>query len=237
MEYTFYYNDINSLDYGLHITGNPEIDAPEDDIEEVEVPGRDGVLIKKNNRKKPVTISLPCNTTSSASYWWDSFRQIKDWLTDSGILQFDDDTEHFYKVLNCTVTSHKRDHWKTSTLTAKFTCEPYMYLVSGQSEYDPDDVLENPYDICHPIYTIKGSGNCTLTVNGNSMSAAVNGTLIIDTEREIAYTSDLEVSNTAVTGDYAGLYLISGTNTIDIASSDDSALDFDITVQPNWRCR
>lgn len=231
MQEYFYFNDESCEDYDVIIAGNPDIEIPEDDTDEITIPGRDGSLFVSNGRKEPITISLECDFISdSKDEWWEAFRKVKSWLTGSGTLQFDDDGDYFYNVLQCTASGHKRQHWKLGTFTVKFTCIPYMYLSSGLTEYDYTEVLTNQYDVCHPIYNITGVGSCTLTVNGNAMTAWVTSNLTIDTERMIAYTDDGEVSNTAVSGNYDELYLESGTNTITITSG------FTLTVIPNWRC-
>ena len=77
----------------------------------------------------------------------------------------------------------ERTSRRLGKFTAEFTCDPYSYLVSGQQSYSVDDVLYNPYMISHPIYRISGTGSCTLTVNGNTMQATVNGNITIDTDR------------------------------------------------------
>lgn len=55
---------------------------------------------------------------------------------------------------------------------------------------------------------------CTLTVNGNTMTANVGQNLTIDTDRMIAYRSDGTLNNTQVTGNYEDMYLLNGENEI-----------------------
>ena len=69
---------------------------------------------------------------------------------------------------------------------------------------------------------------CTLTVNGNEMTANVGQNLTIDTDLMIAYRQDGTLQNTAVTGDYEDLYLVPGDNVISITSG------FDLKIIPNW---
>ena len=186
--------------------------------------------ITRKNRYKPSTNDVSMNFKSAAGTWHDAYRAAKGWLTGSGWLYFSDDEEHWYKVLYCLIAEPERVYRLLGRFTARFVCDPYQYLVSGMEEYDPDDVLENDYAVCHPTYLIIGVGDCTLTVNGNEMSAYITNNLYIDTDRQLAYTTDGEVSNTAVSGDYEELYLKEGTNTISVTSG------YTLTVIPNWRC-
>ena len=46
------YGGVNSADYGIYITGEAVYNAPERDVEFVEVPGRNGALTLDNERYK-----------------------------------------------------------------------------------------------------------------------------------------------------------------------------------------
>ena len=71
---------------------------------------------------------------------------------------------------------------------------------------------------------------CTLTVNGNEIKANVGQNLTIDSDLMMAYRKDGIVMNTSVKGDYDGLWLNAGDNTITITDG------FELKIQPNWRC-
>lgn len=91
------------------------------------------------------------------------------------------------------------------------------------------DVLWNQYLTCHPTYKITAEGMCTLTVNGNTMTANVGQNLTIDTDRMIAYRSDGTLNNTQVKGNYEDMYLLNGENEISFSGGE-------LKVIPNWRC-
>ena len=91
-------------------------------------------------------------------------------------------------------------------------CDPFTYIESGTLEYNAQDLKLNPYDISKPVYKITGEGVCTLTVNGNEMTANVGQNLTIDTDLMIAYREDGILQNTAVTGEYENMYLKAGEN-------------------------
>ena len=87
----------------------------------------------------------------------------------------------------------------------------------------------NALDRCCPIYRIVGKGVCSFSVNGNWMHATVDGEIIIDTEREVAYKPDGEKASRKITGDYEQLRLVSGKNELMTGSA------FDFYITPIWR--
>ena len=108
--------------------------------------------------------------------------------------------------------------------------DPYTYLESGNGLYTAAQITENIYELAKPDYLIEGEGVCTLTVNGNEMTANVGQNLTIDTYREVSYRTDSGANNNiAVSGDYEGLFLPTGSVEISITSG------FEL-IRPNWRC-
>ena len=95
-----------------------------------------------------------------------------------------------------------------------------------------DGAQHEIYNVAH-VTTKDGfketEGMCTLTVNGNTMTANVGQNLTIDTDRMIAYRSDGTLNNTQVTGNYEDMYLLNGENEISFSGGE-------LKVIPNWRC-
>lgn len=88
--------------------------------------------------------------------------------------------------------------------------------------------IVNEYCRCRPTYRIIGNGKCYLAVNDGGMEMSVDGYMIIDTERRIAYKEEKNLSH-MVKGDYDDISLKEGANRI--------ALDggFEAYITPNWR--
>lgn len=227
--YNILYKGVNCSRFGIIPARRPSVPAPEIRVTETEIPGRDGVLVETDGCYGTITIPVEFNYLVPSEKWMDAYRKAKRWLTGSGWLVMEDDQDYMYKVLYVKITDTERTSRRIGKFTAEFTCDPYAYLVSGQQEHSVTDVLYNPYMLSHPVYKITGEGVCTLTVNGNTMSANVGQNITIDTELMIAYREDGTMQNTEVTGDYEKLYLQEGENTITVTSG------FEVTVQPNWR--
>ena len=215
--------------YGVIPVRRPDIPAPEERIEEISVPGRDGILTSSEGLYDTIVIPVEMNFMCSKRDWSGVYRKAKKWLSGSGKLRFSDDPGYFYKALFCRVTSTERTSWRIGKFTAEFTCDPYIYSDEGEKEFEASDSIYNPGAVCHPLYRIAGEGLCTLTVNGYEFTANVGQEIIIDSDRQISYKNDGQSLNTDVTGDYAKLWLPPGDNTV--TGSD----GFAVSITPKWR--
>lgn len=224
------YNEKSCLEFGILPVTRPSIPAPEENIEEITIPGRDGALIESEGSHKPITIPVEFNFFTDPEKVNEKYRAAKKWLSGSGYLKFSDDGSAFYKVLYVKITDVERTSKRIQNFTAEFTCDPYTYMDSGKYEITDFENIYNPYSVSHPEYLITGEGNCTLTVNGKTMEANVGQNLTINTDLMLAYRTDGEMQNTQVTGNYEDLYLAEGENQISISAG------FEMTVIPNWRC-
>lgn len=227
--YNISYKGTNCSLFGIIPVRRPSVPAPEIRVTETEIPGRDGVLVETDGCFGTITIPVEFNYLVPPDKWMDAYRKAKRWLTGSGWLILGDDQEYMYKVYYCKITDTERTSRRLGNFTAEFVCHPYAFLVDGQQEYDIADVEYNPYMVSHPTYIIFGSGACTLTVNGKTMTATVNQQITIDTERMIAYNAQMINQSSLISGDYEDLYIKEGDNTITVSEG------FEMKVIPNWR--
>lgn len=227
--YSVSFNGANCLQYGILPVRRPDIPAPEEEIEEITIPGRDGILTEPGGRYLPIVIPVEFNFLQEPEKWAGTFRAAKKWMRGSGDLEFSDDMHYLYKVYYCKVTDTERTSHRIGKFTAEFTCHPYQYVREGQREKSIEEIKQNPYYLSHPIYKITGEGVCKITMNGKTVSANVGQNIVIDTEQMLAYRTDGTMQNTAITGDYEDLYLQEGNNEISITTG------FDIKIIPNWR--
>lgn len=244
-------------DFGLLVAYRPSIPSPERDLEEISIPGRDGTLTIDNKRYNNIEIPIDFNYIGKEDEWAQKWRAAKKWLSArNALLFFDDDIHHFYVVKYVRLSENQRKTNRIGYFTATFVCSPYNYLISGKAEkeqvmrqeylctVDGKRILSttgasimsqskcvevtNPYEDCAPIYRIVGNGKYSLSVNGKHMSFSVDGELIIDTEREIAYSGEKNL-NTTLAGCYKDLILLPGKNKIE------SSGEFSLYITPNWR--
>ena len=124
------FNGEDSLQYSIIPVRRPSIPAPEERVEEIEIPGRDGVLTISDGIYKQIVIPVEFNFMSRPDEWAATYRGAKKWITGNGKLVFSDDAGCFYKVLYCKITDTERTSRKIGTFTAEFTCDPYTPITS-----------------------------------------------------------------------------------------------------------
>lgn len=216
----------------LMVVKRPDIPAPVIDYTEKDIPGVDGKYYIRENTVQDIVIPIEFNFMGYPKEWFSYFREAKSWLFQRGInaLKFGDDTEYFYKVKKVEIGTAERLGYEIGKFTANFYCSGYNYRIDGTEEYDAEDVQYNPYEICRPVYCVRGNGTFLMEVNGKKFSAEVRKELYIDTERWIAYDKDKKICNEAVTGDYEDMYINPGENSIS------KSRGFELIVRPNWRC-
>lgn len=227
--YNISFKNENCAKYSIIPVRRPSVPAPEMRVEETEIPGMDGTLIETDGTYNNIVIPVEFNFLVAPDKWMAAYRRAKRWLTGSGNLILGDDQEYFYKVLYCNITSTERTSRRLGNFTAEFTCYPYAFLIDGKREFDPEDVMYNPYMLSKPIYKIVGSGSCDLVINGNTMKVTVNQEITIDSEKMIAYNQEMVNQSNLLSGNYEELYLLEGANTINISEG------FSLSVIPNWR--
>lgn len=223
------FNGVTNRELGVAVTKRPSIPAPVQRGDYIEIAGRDGDLLVTDGTYKNIEIEVSMNFVRPPTQWNKTYRGVKTWLKGGGILKMSDDMEMFFKVKACGVSGIKRTAKVGGHVTAYFICDPYTYYGSGTLPTTIEQAKLNPYEEAHPIYKITGEGVCTLTVNDKSVTANVGQNLTIDTDLFLSYREDGTLQNTAITGDYADLFLPNGMNNIEISNG------FDLIIIPNWR--
>lgn len=226
------YKGVTGRQNGVLITDRPAIPAPQEDVELIQVAGRDGALVR-DRYLNPVELTVPFNFRERPNKWAERMRKIRTWLQGSGELILSDDREYYRKVLSVQVSGEERELKRIGRFEATFNLDPHSYRIDGKEEYAITDrrILNNEYETSHPIWILTGSGSQTLTVNGNTVTVTVQGTTLIDTDRMITYTlADMALRNTRLSGDYEDLYLVPGVNTVSASGSGTKVI-------PNWRTR
>lgn len=231
VKYFILFNGRTSLDVNLKVESRPSKPSPQKRYEEVDVPGRDGLLYRDKGYGD-IEISISFNFISKTPDKWDKdFRRIKKWLLENkdNTLKFSDDLEVFYKVNKVTIETPERILRRCGKLNVTFTCDPYTYYTNGKEEVILGGKIYNFDLISRPIYRIVGEGLLTLNINGKSIKANVGQELIIDTDKGLCYRDGI-INNVALKGNYEDMYLLEGENTFSWTSG------FDVYIIPNWRC-
>ena len=216
---------------GVAVTRRPNIPAPEPNGIWVQVAGKDGSVFQWDGTYKNIEIPVPLNFVRARKYWMETYREIKSWITGAGPLVMGDDPGWFYKCKTAFINDTRRKAWVGGELDARFVCDPYQYQEGAQAFMSFEEAQNNPYALAKPKYRISGSGACVLSVNGKTASLTASGTIIIDTDRMVAYTEDGTITNSAFDAgsNYEKLWLEPGKNEIEILTG------VNLEIAPCWR--
>lgn len=147
----FFYNERSSLDLGLKIEGKSILNGPEPDLQEYEIPGRDGKVYLSNRRRRSVEVSYDTflkvpRPEDKQGY----VTAIKGWLLGNPgeYLRLEDtyDLEHFRRA-TYTAGLDFIDEWDLFTKqTITFSCLPYRYLKTGEQSIPAESGTVSAYN-------------------------------------------------------------------------------------------
>lgn len=214
---------------GLYTVRRPDIPTANKIYKRAKIMNRDGQLSKDTGFLDDIEFPIDFNFMSDPDLINESMRKFRKVFFNAEKLLITDDPYFFYRIKEVSIGTVSRSGIYKGVFTVTFRCEGYKYHIDGtRVSKDPKQYCFNPYDLCHPTYVLSGSGAQTLTVNGKTMHIDVAEPIMIDTERELAYTIDKQSAKTRVSGNYADLYLKPGMNSIQCSC--------ELGVYTNWRC-
>lgn len=225
---SFYFKGKRPEEFGVFLYDLPEIKSANEKYTQTNISGRMGSLITPSGTTP--NIEIKCTLSVLNERVVPIMRDLKEWLLGQGNLSFTETPDSYYEVLWVNHGDVYREIRKYGRFTVTFICTPYEFEITGKESFEIplSGILNNPFQESMPVYKITGEGMCTLTVNGNEMTANVGQNLTIDTRRMSAYRTDGTVMNTSVTGDYDDLHLLHGSNEISVSSG------FQLEVIPYW---
>ena len=162
---SFTFNGVNSRTYGVYITGKGVYNAPERNVEMVEIPGRNGsyALDKGNFNNIEVTYEAAIFADTQADYA-DAMSDLRNFLcSQTGYVRLEDDYNPNEYRLAVYKSGLETDPFlsKMGKFELVFDCKPQRFLTSGETALDilQDPVLTNPtlFD-AHPFIEAVGYG-------------------------------------------------------------------------------
>ena len=165
------FGSVNSLDYGIFVTGDAVYNAPERAVERVSVAGRNGDILIDQGHWNNIEVSYPCGTFAETAS--DFSRKIAAFrnavVSQLGYQRLSDtynDSE--YRMADASAGFDVTPTLgKAGEFTLTFNCKPQRWLASGEASITVADgeTLVNPtlYD-AHPLLAVEGYG--TIGFNG-----------------------------------------------------------------------
>lgn len=186
------FDNKRSSDYGLYISGSGAFNAPERDVEVVEIAGRNGNLILDNGRFRNITVSYPAFISRDFPK---QAAAARDWLCGRvGYFRLED-TYHpeFFRLARFAgpVDFEMRFQNYGGETNLHFDCKPQRFLKSGEHPIaiTGKTTLRNPTGhTALPLIRVYGSGNGQLSVGEAVVQiTGLDTMLVLDSDLQDAY--------------------------------------------------
>lgn len=175
----FNFDGESSKTFDLIITGGAIFDAPERDVELIEIPGRNGALVQDLGRFKNVTVTYQCALTSTKEHEFvDAMRKVREWLCSKrGYCRLWDDFNPgeyrlamFKGYIEVTNEAPVVGRFELS-----FDCMPQRFLLNGDNPVavsDGGSIFNPTLFEAHPL--LKADGYGSIGINGETVRI-ING--------------------------------------------------------------
>ena len=178
----FKFKGKDSRDFGVLIYGAPQRTKPERRVERITIPGRNGELTQDEDTYEPYTISMQCSTRGS-----DRLDEIVTWLNGAGELILATEPDKVYKAFIYNKIAISDVIYLYNSFLIQFRVHPFKYSVNAFGDTKelttPTKIKSRGTVYSEPIITVYGSGDITLTINGNDFPLyGVDGSITIDSE-------------------------------------------------------
>lgn len=186
----FIYNEQDSRDFGVYISGTNVFNAPERSIETVTVPGRSGTLTIDNNRFENIELEYPAFIFANFKT---NIANLRNFLLSAPGYRRLEDTYHpdeyrmarYVSGLEVAPTDMRTE----GQFSLVFDCMPQRFLTAGEEETELTESgsITNPtLFAARPLIRVYGTG--TLGVGSETITITENpGYIDIDSEMMDAY--------------------------------------------------
>lgn len=210
------FGGINSLDYGVYITGEGVYDAPTRDVEMIAVPGRNGDIVIDHGRYENIQVKYTAGCFGDdQSEFASKMAEFRMALVSQIGYQRLEDTYHpgdyregiFVDGFEVAPTNHSR----AGEFELIFNCKPQRFVADGQTEVTiaaGGTVINNPTPFdAYPLLKVEGYG----TINVGSQSITLS-------DRQLGFVQILppKVLTGAQTGSYFASYLVNSGDDITV---------------------
>lgn len=197
MRHFFLLDGKMSSDFSCYVATSNMFDAPERDIETVEVAGRNGTLVFDNGRYRNFEGSVNCYIPLEMR---PNVGGLRSWLLNHHSYARYEDTLHpdeFRLARYAGGFEIEQSDRIGAAFTLNFDCKPQRFLKTGEQTITVTDgmVIMNPteYDAL-PLFRMYGDGS--LTINGKTITVTDNDSYIdLDCDLQDAYRGTVNMNS------------------------------------------
>lgn len=181
------FGGINSKDYGVYIEGESAFNAPQRDVELIEIPGRNGAYVHDMGRYSNIEVSYPAGLFGhSESEFAEKISNFRNAIcSKKGYQKLTDDyNPNEYRMgVYSSGLDVKPAILRAGEFELKFNCKPQRFLTSGDVpvSLDSGDTLTNPTLFeSKPLIECKGYGD--INIGGKTISITLQplGNIILN---------------------------------------------------------
>lgn len=199
------FDDIDSRDYGIYITGSAVFNSPERDVEMIEIPGRNGSYALDNGRFNNIEVTYPAGLFGgSEADFAAGIRAFRNALASRiGYKRLEDDynpTEYRMAVykngLDVTPAQLKAGEFEIT-----FDCQPQRFLTSGETAtaVASGGTITNPtlFD-AKPLLSFKATSTGSITIGGKTIGIKNDplGTIVLANSGTYTNSQTITIDNT-----------------------------------------
>lgn len=185
-------------EFGIVAQGRYELPTGEQDIEFIDIKGRDGELTKKYGFKNILlSVVFSIQDKGKQSSFKSIFRKAKAYVLNAKTFQVDDDDEVYYKIKAVQIDDAENRIKEFGEFTVNFTLDPFAYEINNPVQtITSQTTINNLGYESQPIMTVHCAGTGNVYVNDIPITIKdINGTITIDSEMMNAYRKGTSITN------------------------------------------
>ena len=181
------FDNTSSRNYGVYITGEAVYNAPERDVEMIDIPGRNGSFALDNGRFQNITVTYPAGIFADTEA---NFRQaISDFrnflCSKRGYIRLSDEynPDEYRMAIYKSGLEVEPAQLRAGEFEIAFECKPQRFLTSGETATHittSGNAITNPtYFDSQPMLQVYGYGNIGIGTDQISIENTVLGRIKI----------------------------------------------------------
>ena len=183
---TFTFDGTNSRSYGVYITGEGVFNAPERNVEMVEIPGRNGAYALDKGNFKNIEITYPAGIfADTETDFADAVSDLRNFLCSKvGYVRLEDDynTGEYRLAIYKSGLEVSHDMLTNGEFDITFECKPQRFLTSGETAVAvaSGGTLTNPTLFpSNPMLELTGYGNISIGGNNIAVDNGLIGVIVV----------------------------------------------------------
>lgn len=193
---TFTFDGENSGDYGVYITGAAVYNAPEREVEMIQIPGRNGAFALDKGRFENIEITYPAGTSDEdQGSFADKVSDFRNMLASRrGYRRLEDDyhPDEFRKAIyKSGLEVEPVPFQRAGEFEITFDCMPQRWLKSGETavSVESGDMLTNPTLFeASPLLQVEGYGAINIGGERVVLNNTEIGTVILNNPYSFKFT-------------------------------------------------